>query len=86
MGEGKLSQAEAKDQGILLLEGSVGILKPQKGSVIKSNVISPVWQYGLIFPAQRQKDRVGGQPDLDLASKQNNPTTTTNRNWRWRWS
>lgn len=40
MGEGKLSQAEAKDQGILLLECSVGILKPQKGSVIKSNGIS----------------------------------------------
>lgn len=45
MGEGERSQAEAKDQGILL-ECSVGILKPQKGSVIKSNVIICVWDTG----------------------------------------
>lgn len=38
MGEGRLSRA--KNQGILLLEGSVGSLKPQKGSVIKSSGIS----------------------------------------------
>lgn len=51
MGEGKLSQAEAKDQGSLLLECSVGILKPQKGSVIKSNGISHMWgTWGFILP------------------------------------
>lgn len=49
MGEGKLSQAGAKDQGILLLEGSVGMLKPPRGSVPKSSGVCYVWQHRLIF-------------------------------------
>lgn len=52
MGEGKLSQAEAKDQGILL-ECSVAILKPQKDSVIKSNVISHVWGHRVLYALHR---------------------------------
>lgn len=63
MGEGKLSQAEAKDRGILLLECSVGILKPQKGSAIKSNVISRAWGHRVLYSPHREVGRIGGQSE-----------------------